>query len=210
VRGGRRVSARRAAGAPAGPRGRRGVVGSSLRSGPGTRGPGRAPRGGRTGSGGGGGGGAEETRRQRRRQRCRSARPYPRPPPAARTFWRICPDVETLRMSFCGEPGSCSGSLSDDSSAAALAAAAATAPAWGCMAPAAAMLHRPRRRGRSPPPTTARPPPPPILLQRPLAGMRGSAEAGSALLGAPSRAPSASPCGGVVRGRGDGRCSVGL
>ena len=32
------------------------------------------------------------------------------------TFWRIWPDVDTLRMSFCGEPGSASGSLSDDSS----------------------------------------------------------------------------------------------
>lgn len=32
------------------------------------------------------------------------------------TFWRIWPDVDTLRMSFCGAPGSASGSLSDDSS----------------------------------------------------------------------------------------------
>lgn len=55
----------------------------------------------------------------------------------ALTFWRIWPEVETLRMSFCGEPDSCSGSLSDDSSAAAV-GAAAVAPAWGCEAPAAA------------------------------------------------------------------------
>lgn len=39
----------------------------------------------------------------------------PGPPPRL-TFWRIWPDVDTLRMSFCGEPGSASGSLSDDSS----------------------------------------------------------------------------------------------
>ncbi|KAE8294752.1 hypothetical protein D5F01_LYC05669 [Larimichthys crocea] len=32
------------------------------------------------------------------------------------TLLRICPDVDTFRMSFCGLPGSCSGSLSDDSS----------------------------------------------------------------------------------------------
>lgn len=32
------------------------------------------------------------------------------------TLLRICPEVDTLRMSFCGDPGSCSGSLSDDSS----------------------------------------------------------------------------------------------
>lgn len=32
------------------------------------------------------------------------------------TLLRIWPDVDTFRMSFCGVPGSCSGSLSDDSS----------------------------------------------------------------------------------------------
>lgn len=32
------------------------------------------------------------------------------------TFCRIWPDVDTLRISFCGEPGSASGSLSEDSS----------------------------------------------------------------------------------------------
>lgn len=32
------------------------------------------------------------------------------------TLLRIWPDVDTFLMSFCGVPGSCSGSLSDDSS----------------------------------------------------------------------------------------------
>lgn len=71
----------------------------------------------------------------------------------ALTFWRIWPEVETLRMSFCGEPDSCSGSLSDDSSAVAV-GAAAVAPAWGCEAPAtaaaaaAAMLHGEEQGGQ--------------------------------------------------------------
>lgn len=38
------------------------------------------------------------------------------------TLLRIWPDVETFRMSFCGDPCSCSGSLSDDSASAAAAA----------------------------------------------------------------------------------------
>lgn len=38
------------------------------------------------------------------------------PTGALATLLRIWPDVDTFRMSFCGVPGSCSGSLSDDSS----------------------------------------------------------------------------------------------
>ncbi len=41
------------------------------------------------------------------------------------TLLRIWPDVETFRMSFCGDPCSCSGSLSDDSTSAAAAPTAA-------------------------------------------------------------------------------------
>jgi len=43
------------------------------------------------------------------------------------TLLRIWPDVETFRMSFCGDPCSCSGSLSDDSASAAAAAASTAA-----------------------------------------------------------------------------------
>lgn len=86
--------------------------------------------------------GAAQAGRGRRRRRGARGPAAPPAAPHSRTFWRICPDVETLRMSFCGEPGSCSGSLSDDSSAAAPAAAG---PARGCAVPAAAMLRRARR-----------------------------------------------------------------
>lgn len=95
------------------------------------------------------------TRRQRRPQHRQEPEACPRPPPAARTFWRICPDVETLRMSFCREPGSCSGSLSDDSSGAAPAAGSGCV----CSAPAAAMLHGPAARPAPPTgPASAAPP----------------------------------------------------
>lgn len=54
------------------------------------------------------------------------------------TLLRIWPEVDTLRMSFCGAPGSCSASLSEDSSR-------ARAPS----AKAAILTHSPREKSRA-------------------------------------------------------------
>lgn len=103
----------------------------------------------------------------------------PGPPRRQLTFCRIWPDVDTLRMSFCGEPGSASGSLSDDSSGGG-GGGGCGGPGGGAPAAAAMLPGQRAHRGRG----------------RGGAGGRGGAEGGPGRgrWGRPPASPRRAPC----------------